>query len=57
MTKLLTVHEVAELLGLNPNTVYGWVSRGSGPPYVRLGAKAVRFTPHDVEAWIESCRV
>ena len=49
---LLTYAEVAEILGLKPNTLRVWVS-SKKIPCVKLGG-AVRFTPSMVQELIES---
>ncbi|MDD3671613.1 MAG: helix-turn-helix domain-containing protein [Sphaerochaetaceae bacterium] len=49
---LLTYAEVAEMLGLKPNTLRVWVS-SKKIPCVKLGG-AVRFTPSMVQDLIES---
>jgi len=50
--KLLTVKEVAELLGLAPGSVYHWISQNR-LPCVRLSPRCVRFRRKDLEALIE----
>lgn len=48
MDKLLTVVELAERLGLNPGTIYHWLSAGR-LTCVRFSARCVRFRERDVE--------
>lgn len=50
MQKLLTTAEVADLLGVKPDTIESWRVRGTGPslPWVKVG-RAVRYRPTDVE--------
>lgn len=50
---LLTTRQVAHLLGLSHRSVEGLRLTGGGPPFVRLGRRAVRYRRRDVEAWIE----
>lgn len=49
---LMTYEEVAQILGLKPNTLRVWVS-SKRIPCVKLGG-AVRFTPSMVQDLIES---
>jgi excisionase family DNA binding protein len=49
---LLTVKEVAEMLGLSERTVYRLSDAGNMPCPVKLGA-AVRWRTKELEAWIE----
>lgn len=57
--RLITVEEVAVVLGLAPQTIRNWVAMRRFP-HIRIGGKT-RFRPRSVEAWIsqkerESCR-
>lgn len=54
--KLLTSAETAELLGILPNTLEIWRSKGKGPRFLKMGPRkqdAVRYAEADVLAWIE----
>ncbi|MGB7156862.1 MAG: helix-turn-helix domain-containing protein [Tepidisphaeraceae bacterium] len=52
---LLTVEQVAELTGLASQTLDNWRStRRAGPPFVKLGLRAVRYDRAAVLAWIRS---
>ena len=53
MTKLWSVDEVADYLGVPKQTVYQWRTRGYGPEGVKVG-KYVRYKPADVEAWFDA---
>lgn len=45
--------EVAELLGVSPNTVRSWRLRRVGPPLYRIGG-AVRYDRGEVLTWLQS---
>ena len=54
MTKMLTAHQVADLMGLNVQTVWRWARDHSDQtpspiPFVRMG-RAIRFSRVAVEA-------
>jgi excisionase family DNA binding protein len=51
--RLLTIEDVAEILGVPKSTCYGWRSRREGPRSFRVG-RWVRYDPRDVAEWIES---
>ncbi len=52
--KLLTINEVAELLGYKKlNPLYCMVHRRQ-IPFIRLGKRILRFRLSDIEAYIES---
>jgi predicted DNA-binding transcriptional regulator AlpA len=48
---LLTEKEAAALLGLRPNTLNAWRNRATGPKYLRIGRKAIRYRLLDVLAF------
>jgi excisionase family DNA binding protein len=50
---LLTVHDVAELLGLSVGSVYHLISQ-KRIPVVKLSSRCVRFRRSDIDAWIAS---
>ncbi|MGA7271806.1 MAG: helix-turn-helix domain-containing protein [Acidimicrobiia bacterium] len=50
--RLLTVHELAEYLGVPVTTIYAWRYRREGPPGFRVG-KYVRYRWSDVQEWIQ----
>jgi excisionase family DNA binding protein len=52
MKPLLTLDEVAELLGIPASTLYRWRSEGDGPPSFRVG-RVVRYDSADLEAWLQ----
>ena len=50
--RLLTTKEAAKLLGLHYVTLQKWRVRGCGPPFLRLGGRAVRYRVSDLERWM-----
>ena len=55
VNQLMTVQDVARLLGQHPKTVLRAVGRGE-IAHVRFGQRAIRFRPEDIEAFINSRR-
>ena len=53
--RLLTTREVAEFLGLSPETVLRRYRRGELPGF-RLASNVLRFRESEVEAWLEGTR-
>jgi excisionase family DNA binding protein len=49
--KLLTVNEVADYLGVQPQTLYYWRHTRRGPRSLKVGG-LVRWRQADVEAWL-----
>jgi excisionase family DNA binding protein len=50
--RLLTTREVADTLGVSPETVLRYVRRGELPA-VRLPGGALRFREAELDAWLE----
>jgi excisionase family DNA binding protein len=48
--KLLTTGQAAEVLQVHPKTLYGWV-QSKQIPFVRLGRRAIRFRPSQLDAF------
>jgi excisionase family DNA binding protein len=51
--RLMTLAELAEMLGVPVNTVYQWRTRGEGPPGYRIG-RHMRYRRSAVELWLET---
>jgi predicted DNA-binding transcriptional regulator AlpA len=52
--KVLTKAEVVGLTGLSRDTLERMVSRGEGPPCVRLSPRRVGFPVAGLRAWLQS---
>jgi predicted site-specific integrase-resolvase len=53
---LLTPQEVAEMLQVTETTLKQWRAAGTGPSYVRLNRKTIRYAEEHVRHWIEEKR-
>ena len=51
--RLMTLAELADMLGVPVNTLYGWRCRGEGPPGYRIG-RHVRYRRATVEEWLDT---
>lgn len=51
---LLTTPQAAERLGVSPAYLERDRWAGAKIPFVRLGRRAIRYRPEDIEAFIES---
>ena len=49
--KYLRDHEAAAYLNVKTATVRKWRITGGGPEFVRLGKRAVRYLPEDLDAF------
>jgi predicted DNA-binding transcriptional regulator AlpA len=52
--RLVRTVEAASLLGLAPSTLEKMRCRGDGPPFVRLGPRAVAYDPGDLREWAKA---
>ena len=53
MRNLLSVSDLAAVLGLSPQTIYNRRSNGEDlPPAIKCGGQ-IRFDPDDVAAWFQ----
>ena len=53
MDRLLSVPEVAELLGVSRAQVYRFIE-SEGLPALRLSTRVQRFRERDIEQWLEN---
>jgi predicted site-specific integrase-resolvase len=54
--KLLTARQAGELLGVSPETLERWRGAGTGPAFIRLSGRYIRYQPDDLEAFIQNAR-
>jgi predicted DNA-binding transcriptional regulator AlpA len=50
--RLLDEKEAATLLGLSHRTLQAWRLKGGGPPYIKMSARAVRYSVRDLTTWV-----
>lgn len=53
MALLLKAEEVAEQLGVEPETLNRWRISGHGPNWLKLGEDGIRYIDDDVFQWVE----
>jgi excisionase family DNA binding protein len=51
--ELMTEEQVAKLLAVSWHTVYRLRVSGEGPPWIRVGKRAIRYRRRDVERWLQ----
>ena len=55
--ELLTNEEAASLLGIRPNTLEIWRTKGKGPEFVKMGKQKqapIRYLRQKILAWLEA---
>lgn len=57
VNELLPQREIARRFNVSERTLEGMRLRREGPPFVRIGARVVRYDPAAVEAWLRECTV
>jgi len=48
--------EAAEYVGLKSSTLEKMRTRGTGPPFIRLGVRAVGYRVDDLDRWLDHQR-
>ncbi len=51
---MLKTPQAATLLGLSARTLEDLRLKGTGPRFVRMSARCIRYRPADVSDWVES---
>ncbi len=54
---MLNTDEAASALRLQKQTLHDYRCRMVGPPFYRIGGRAIRYRYGDLMAWLESQRV
>ena len=54
--ELLNSREVAQHLGIHPQTLKEWRRKNYGPPALRVGGQ-FRYRPDEVAAWLDAQHV
>ena len=52
--KILTVKQVAEMLQMNPSTVYAWAEQRLIPSFKMNGL--LRFDQDEIIEWVKACK-
>jgi predicted DNA-binding transcriptional regulator AlpA len=55
--RILRTRHAAPYVGLAESTLEKMRVVGNGPPFVRLGARAVGYRPEDLDLWLERRQV
>ena len=53
--KILRLNKVKDRTGLSRSTIYLRIQEGTFPRPINLGARAVGWIEHEIEAWLTSC--
>jgi hypothetical protein len=49
----LSEARAAELLSINPRTLQQWRLRGTGPKFVRISSRCIRYRYRDLMVWAD----
>ena len=55
-SQLLTTHQAAGILALQPATLKKWRVLGIGPKYLRVGPRAVRYRMSDLKKFLTQAK-
>lgn len=50
---LWTEKETARYIGFDARTLQSWRMKGTGPRYVQISPRCIRYRPEDINQWIE----
>ena len=56
MIQILRTPQAARFLGLSPSTLEKMRLTGDGPPFVRLGARALGYDVDELRSWLRNRR-
>lgn len=48
---LISEEQAAELIGLTPRFLQARRYQGTGPPFVRISSRCIRYRPDDIRRW------
>lgn len=54
-TRVLRLTQVLDRVGLSRSTVYERIKKGTFPRQITLGARAVGWLEHEIDAWLLDC--
>lgn len=54
MEPLINTKQAAELIGVSVASMKLYRAKGTGPVFVRIGHKTVRYTAESLRAWVAS---
>lgn len=52
LDEAVTTAEASRIVGFPPCTLHTWRSRGDGPPFLKLGARSVRYQRRALFEWL-----
>jgi len=52
--ELINENHASQFLGLSPRTLQSFRYRGTGPKYIRLSSRCIRYRRFDLKEWSDS---
>jgi excisionase family DNA binding protein len=52
----LSPKSAAKIINVTPQTLYGWIRYGNGPPIYKMGTRAIKIRKDELLVWIEKQR-
>lgn len=53
MTPLLNTQQVAQQIGMHPDTLRSWRNHGNGPAWIKVGSR-YRYTEEAIKAFLDA---
>jgi predicted DNA-binding transcriptional regulator AlpA len=54
--RALNTTEAAAMMGISPATLRGWKAQRSGPPFIQLSPRCVRYDHRDIQQYVNERR-
>lgn len=54
MSDYITPQQLEQWIGVKTATLANWRYRGTGPEFIKAGAKRVLYSTESVEAWLKA---
>lgn len=51
--RLLRTDEAARFIGLRPRALESWRNKGTGPAFVKIGSRVIRYRMASLQEWLQ----
>jgi hypothetical protein len=57
MDRLMTESQAAEILCYTVRALQNWRVRGGGPRFIKVSSRSIRYTPRDLQNWVDARKI
>lgn len=54
--KLITTQQAANIMGVEPSTLRNWRCAKTGPPFIRITKRSVKYDENDIQKYVAERR-